>query len=83
MNQEQVIELARKAGISHSCDHYQPDWKCETQDLVDFVTLVEQATLERAEFECLKLAEEMIQDDHREGCLDCKQAIRNLAKEPQ
>lgn len=52
MKQEQVIEWARKAGISQGCDHYGPDWTAVDNDLVKFAKLVEQATLERAAVAC-------------------------------
>lgn len=52
MKQEQVIEFARKAGISQGCDHYGPDWTAVDNDLVKFAKLVEQATLERAAVAC-------------------------------
>jgi hypothetical protein len=87
MKQEKVIDLAKQAECYES--HSSPsnwddgDWIASLDQLTLFASLVEQETLERAARKCIELANEMIQDDHHEGCVDCENAIRNLAKDTQ
>ena len=78
MKQEQIIELVNKHGAtSHGLPY---SFSITIDNLTAIITEVEQATLEKAAQLCLKLSDEMIQDDHREGCIDCSYAVRNLAK---
>lgn len=82
MKQEQVIELAKKAGAS-----FFPGigFDVISLDVPKLVALVEQATLERAAKVCTTEVARMTNDLHGTTFYiatgQCAKAIRNLAKE--
>lgn len=100
MKQEQVIELLKKHGVFV----YQPKTpgsalmvQCSMEKVKDVIAMVEQATLERAAFECAAIAglhgqsakHEEENDEYlrrvgaKNAALECSTALRALSKEQQ
>lgn len=80
MKQEQVIELAEKAGFTVAC--HAPIIMVDTNNWIShmdrFAALVEQATLERAAQKCEEIGWFM---GGSVGAIKCSEELRNLTKE--